>query len=162
MKVPWLLARIGLYVAIVGMLLGLLVPARSSNCGGNNAAQSACDSVVRVLSLIAMDRNSSSLSVSDLNDDEMKKLRDAAQSHWIRGSAIFVTRGKISFGPNVTRQLVAVCNQAYDNVPQLAYRRAPFTHAVSYADGSSELIAVENFQALDQTRFIELPTSINH
>jgi hypothetical protein len=114
------------------------------------------------LELIAAERPSALISVAELTKEQFEKLQQAARSSWIDGSAILVTRNQIVFGDKAMKQLVAVCTRAYDNVPERVIRRAPMTHAAAYADGTTDLISNERFNAIDRSTFVELPTAIEN
>ena len=51
-----------------------------------------------------------------------------------------------------------VCTKAYDNVPQRRFFKPEPTHAVGYADGTTDRISVEEFNRLDLSEFVSLST----
>lgn len=54
------------------------------------------------------------------------------------------------------RQVVAVCDKPFDNVPRRFFGKAPLTHAIAFADGTTGLISSEEFSKLDLAGFVDV------
>lgn len=67
-------------------------------------------------------------------------------------------RGGLQIDRQGPREVIVVCDRAYDNVPQRLLWRAPMTHAVGYSTGETGLISPEEFAQLDRREFIDLST----
>jgi len=60
--------------------------------------------------------------------------------------------------PTADKQIIVVCDRAYDNVPQRMFGRSPRAHAVAYSTGDTGLISPEEFARLDLSGFMDLQT----
>jgi len=138
------------------VVLPLLARARVSNCGGNSAALSACRSVVFSFQVIALDRGGKLISVADLNERERENFCMPPGVSWLHGSSILVTPSPVRIAPGTYKEIIAVCDTAFDNIPQRLIGRPPMSHAVAYSDGSVGLISVKEFRRSDFIRFIDL------
>jgi hypothetical protein len=143
-------------VAAAAMLLPLL--ALPSNCGGNSAALSACRSVVLAFQTVALDRGHIPFRVADLNESERENFRSPTGMSWLPGAKVLVTSEQVRISHGQPRKIIAVCDRAYDNVPQRRFGHSPMTHAVAYSDGSVGLIPVPDFQRADFSRFVDVMT----
>jgi hypothetical protein len=167
-----LLKVAGVASVLVG-LVWILLPAlgRSSNCGGNSAALAKCRSVAVCLFVVSMDRGYKSVSITELSATERENFDQLGSSIWIGDAKILVTRATVRFDSKIFdaqatflvdkpngRVIVSVCDTPFDNVPRRMFGRAPFAHAVAYADGSSGLISVEDFRRLDLSGFVDVRT----
>ncbi|HMJ89896.1 MAG TPA: hypothetical protein VK530_08770 [Candidatus Acidoferrum sp.] len=153
-----LMVALGLGAAVVACGAAMLpLLARPTNCGGNSAALGACKNIALNLVLAATEREGTAVSVTNLTSEEREYFRHISGISWLGTATVFATREPVN-ADKQPRQLIAVCNKAYDNVPQRRFGNAPFTHAVAYGDGSSGLISVEEFRELDLSRFIDAKT----
>jgi hypothetical protein len=143
-----------LALCAVGILLPAFTPA--SNCGGNSAALTACRSVAICFQLAAVDHRNRPVAVGEMTAAELAEFGAPHGLNWLHDSTVLVTAAKVSVGEAGGREVIAVCNRAYDNVPRRWLIRAPFTHAVAYADGSTGLISPDEFRRLDLTRFLDV------
>ncbi len=161
-----LLVTIGVSIALILCGAALLpLAARSTNCGGNSAALAACKSVATCFQLAASERSGKPVSVADLSETERDYFRQIAGLSWLGEAKVLVAATPVS--PDTQKQqIVAVCDKPFDNVPRRFFGKAPLTHAVAHADGSTVLISVEDFQKLDVSKFIDVksiqPTNDNH
>ena len=132
--------------------------ARPSNCGGNSAALAACRSVYTSFRIVAAGNDQKPLAISAMNPSEKEEFKHVAGLHWLPQAKIMVTTGVVD--PDVVdpKRIVIVCDTPFDNVPQKRFGRAPLTHAVAHADGSTGLISVEEFKKLDLTGFVDVRT----
>jgi len=137
--------------------VGLALPglARRSNCGGNSAALWRC-SLVAFLVRIETEENRGRFDLTKLSDLGKNDLKLIARSSWVRDAAILMRTNTIE-PEHSDRLLIAVCDTAFNNVPQPTlwngYKRTP-GHAVAYADGSRGLISPEEFRKLDLSGFV--------
>ena len=140
--------------------LGLFLPlfARSSNCGGNTAAISACRAAVDALRSIAIEHKYQPYRIAELNEAERERFHHVPGLHWIYGARILVTSEPFTETERENKKIVVACNQAYDNVPQSRFSKAPMTHAVAYSDGSVGLIPLSDYKSLDVSKFVDVTT----
>ena len=143
---------------VVAAAVALLLPALAlpTNCGGNSSALSTCREIGLAFRVVALDRNESPFSVSDLTDAERSNFTGAGKSSWLGDAKFLVTTNRVKVEPGVHRQIIAVCDTPYNNVPRRRFGRAPFAHAVAYSDGSTGLIPAAEFRNLDLSRFIDV------
>jgi len=145
---------LGLVTAVV--LIGVFLPfTHPSNCGGNSAALAVCKENVLTLRVASEDKGEK-FNIHKLSASDSAQIAQFANSHWISGSKIFL-RTNIILNSN-PKQIVVVCDHAYDNVPQPTiwngYRKHP-AHAVAYSDGSTGLITQKQFKELDLSGFVD-------
>jgi hypothetical protein len=154
---------VGSFVVAVVLCAAVWVPAlaRSSNCGGNSAALAACKSVYVCFRLVAYSHGDRAVTVTELNAADRGYFNQVTGLSWIPASKILVTRAKVAVGEASGRQVIAVCDTAFDNVPRRLFGRAPRTHAVAYADGSTGLLSVADFLRLDLRGFVDVRTIQN-
>jgi hypothetical protein len=107
---------------------------------------------------VSLDRGDRPVSITNLNGSEREYFRSVAGISWLPASKVLVTAGPVTLGKEPSREIVAVCDTPFDNVPRRVFGRAPLTHAVGYSDGSAGLISVQEFRRLDLTRFIDVRT----
>ena len=145
---------------IIGLLLTLtfsFLPmlARTSNCGGNSAALSRCGSYSLTVAW-KMEESSGDFKTGDLTDEERKEVLRLADNHWNPGSHLLLKRIVREKGD--PKQIVVVCDKAYNNVPQPTvwnlYSKNP-AHAVGYADRTTGLITPKQFRELDFKEFMD-------
>jgi hypothetical protein len=132
--------------------------ARSSNCGGNSAALTACRSVYTSFRIIAADHDEPGLAISAMNASDKETFKHVTGLHWIPQAKIMVTTGMVNLDD--PKRIIVACDTPFDNVPQKRFGKAPLTHAVAHADGSTALISVEEFKKLDLTGFVDVRTMI--
>jgi hypothetical protein len=142
---------------VVAAAVALLIPtfALPSNCGGNSSALNVCRGIGMGFQGVALDRNESPFSVCELTDAERSNFTGLGKPSWLGDAKFLVTTNRVKVEPRAHRQIIAVCDTPYDNVPRRHFGRAPFAHAVAYSDGSAGLIPVAEFRNLDLSRFID-------
>ena len=150
-------ANVTVVVAIACVILGLAVPAtRPSNCGGNTAALFVCGQFAATARINAED-DGGAFDFWRLPDDEKKRLATLAHYHWIPSATFLVRRESFNTDRGI-RQIIAVCDKAYGNVPQPTlwngYKKTP-AHAAAYSDGSAGLISPAQFQSLNLADFTD-------
>lgn len=143
-------------VLVAGAALLLPVLARSSNCGGNSAGLSACRSVVLAFRTVALARDDKPFAVAELSEAERENFRSPTGMSSLPGARLLVSQDPVRIAQSPPKKIIAVCDSAYDNVPQRRFWKAPMSHAVAYSDGSVGLISVGEFQRLDFSRFVEV------
>src|SRR4051794_7632134 len=104
----WLLVGFWLLAAAVA----LVVPAFAfaSNCGGNSSALSVCRSIGLGFRVVALDRNESPFSVSDLTATERSNFIGVGRSSSLPDARFLVTEKIVNVGVDVPRQIIAVCD----------------------------------------------------
>ena len=129
----------------------LALPAfqKASNCGGNSAALTACRTYVTFLQ-IWEDDHPGEVFHQDTGGPERASL---AGEDWVRSARLFAKRSVDPAGP---KQIVIVCDHAYNNVPWGRFWKSPMTHAVGYSTGTTGLISPSEFAQLDLDDFVEL------
>jgi hypothetical protein len=148
-------------VAVGAALLPLL--ARPSNCGGNSYALAACKKI------LAFDRlgggaNGPAFDLVQLDAVDQTNFVFTVANHWTPDAGYWL---RTNFPNNpAAKQIVVVCDRAYDNVPQPTvwnlYHRNP-AHAVGYSDGTTGLITPVEFSGLDRSGFVSLTAlATNH
>jgi len=147
-----------LSLGIVALVAVVLLPAfaSASNCGGNSYALTACKQIV-IYARVATPTNISMLDLASLDASDQTNLFRIADSHWTAGAGYWVKTNNL--GDTTQRQIIVVCDVAYDNVPQPTlwnfYRRNP-AHAVGFSDGNTGLISPEEFTRMDRKGFVKL------
>src|ERR1051326_97232 len=149
----WVMSAAAL-VLVCAMAVPLL--ARSTNCGGNTAALTACRSLVGAFEIVATDRGGKSVTITDLTEKERENFRHPGGINWLGGGEVLVTKQPVIISETGPKTIIAVCTAAYDNVPRRWIGKSPMTHAAAYSDGSVGLISVPNFQRLDLSRFVDV------
>jgi len=90
--------------------------------------------------------------------EDKKEIARLARYHWIPDATLLVKFGNIKMKSTQRREIIAVCDKAYDNVPQPTfwngYRKTP-AHAVAYSDGRTELISPADFKSLNLAGFVD-------
>lgn len=141
-------------LAVGAVLLPLF--ARSSNCGGNSAAQAACRTIF-IYNELAVDTNAGNFDLAQLDAVDRTNLFETATSHWTPNAGYWLRTNR----PRevASKYVVVVCDIAYSNVPQPTvwnlYRETP-AHAVAYSDGKVGLISPAEFKKLDLGGFISV------
>jgi hypothetical protein len=100
------------------------------------------------------------VSIGGLKAAERDYFKQVAGLNWLGGARILVTP-KIRSGESSGKEIIAVCDGAFDNVPRRMFGKAPLTHAVAHADGSTALMSVDEFQRVDLSRFADVRTIQN-
>jgi hypothetical protein len=75
---------------------------------------------------------------------------------WIRSARLLARLEDVRVDPTTDKQIIMMCDQAYDNVPRRMFGRAPLTQAVAYSTGETDLITLEEFARLDLRGLIDL------
>lgn len=145
-------------VAIVVIWGAVALPllARSSNCGGNSAALSACRSVHLSLRVIASEHDVGPLSIARLTPAEREQFNHVTGLGWIGNAKILMSSQPLQLSYARSNILVAVCDTPYDNVPQRRWFKTQPRHAAVYEDGTTALISTEEFRRLDLSGFIDV------
>jgi len=130
--------------------------ARSTNCGGNSAAFTACRDIVLSFRTFSFYRGDKPVSITNLRGPEREYFRSVAGISWLPDSKVLVAPGLVTLGQERPREILAVCDTPFDNVPHRVFGRAALTHAVGYSNGSAGLISVQKFRRLDLSRFIDV------
>jgi hypothetical protein len=149
----------------LGVVMVLPLFARSTNCGGNSAALSACRSVVLGFQIVALDRGDKAFGIADLTQTERENFRSPTGMSWLPSARLLVSQQPIRITLDEPKKIIAVCDRAYDNVPQRRFWKSPMSHAVAYSDGSVGLIPVSAFQQSDFSRFVDvasIPQSVSN
>jgi hypothetical protein len=136
----------------------LIVPAlQGSNCGRNSAALTACRHVAICIQQIDEERKNGPFAIEELSESERGRFTDISGLDWLRNAKVLVAC-EIHLATQRSKEIIAVCNRPYDNVPQRIFGKSPLTHAVAYADGSTGLISIEEFRRLDLSKFVDVTT----
>jgi hypothetical protein len=149
----------------LGTVLVLPLFARSTNCGGNSAALSACRSVILGFQIVGLDRGDKAFRIEDLTQIERENFRNPTGMSWLPGAKLLVSQLPIRITLSEPKKILAVCDSAYDNVPQSRFWKSPMSHAVAYSDGSVGLIPVSVFRHSDFSRFVDVasvPQSVSN
>jgi len=152
----WLFLRLSLICICLFVCEGVrLRLGNPSDCGGNTAALAACKSFVTGLEIISNQRSNAPVSISDIKSSELSYVTNLAGLNLLTNSKVLVKPIAVGFfgGP---KEIIAVCDRAFDNVPRRLFGKAPYTHAIAYADGSFALFTVEEFKGLDLTNFVDI------
>lgn len=136
--------------------LGLPMLARPTNCGGNSAALAACKDIVLSFRTVSLERGDMPVSITNLTGPEQEYFRFVAGVSWLPNSKVLVAARPIILSEERPREILAVCDTPFDNVPRRFLGRAPLTHAVGYSDGSAGLISVREFRRLNLSGFIDV------
>ena len=138
----------------------VVVPALTgpSARGGNTTALGACGSVTLCFRHVIGERGGRSARAADLDAIEREQFEqlESPYTNWLGAAKILVTTAAVGGGPWGGNQLVAVCDTAFDNVPQRIFRQLPARHAAAYLDGTTALLSVAEFQRLDRSNFVDL------
>jgi hypothetical protein len=108
--------------------------------------------------MVASEHGDEAVSVGDFSSEDRKNFDKVTSLRWLPNSKILVTRAKVRTADKTNRQILTMCDTAFDNVPRRWIGRAPFSHAVVYADGSTGLMPVEDFQRMDLSNFVDVTT----
>src|SRR4051812_11630722 len=87
-----------LAICVVVITAALVLPllARSTNCGGNTAALSACRSVVVGLQEVALDRGDKPFRVANLSATERENFRIIHGMSWLPGARVLLISEQIN------------------------------------------------------------------
>ncbi|HWQ91127.1 MAG TPA: hypothetical protein VN673_05610 [Clostridia bacterium] len=124
--------------------------------GGNTAALAACRVAVTSLELISYERNHEPVSIADLKPAERERFEHHPGLKLLEGATIWINPFPIADKGPRSKGLMAVCDRAFDNVPRRLFGKALPTHAVAFADGSTDLVCEEDFKRLDLHGFVDL------
>ncbi|QEG43371.1 hypothetical protein [Roseimaritima ulvae] len=147
-------------IFIVGLATVLvLASSQTSNCGGNTAALAVCGHYPLYLFAGLAERDETS--AVGLTPNALTAGRDSDELSSIFQSlsataSYSIRNPDVAFDP-ADREVVIVCEQAFENVPQPTvwnlYCRSP-AHAVGYSDGSTGLISPAEYRELDRSDFM--------
>ena len=99
------------------------------------------------------------MSVTTLSAPEQEYFGHIDRPNWLRKATILVTTSPVTITDDQQGgAIVAVCDRPFDNVPERMFGKAPLTHAVAYADGTTGLLSVDEFQRLDLSQFVDVRT----
>jgi hypothetical protein len=138
-------------VALVLTSGGMLT--RASNCGGNSAALAVCGAYTSIVYDWQMSHKDAEFRYSQLDRSTLQEVGDPTWLHFTRFLAK-VDNLRIDF--NGEKEIVVVCIQAFDNVPERLLWKAPMAYAVGYSNGTTGLISPEQFGRLDLSGFSDL------
>lgn len=149
-----------LLAAVPLICAALLLPmlARPTNCGGNSAALAACRDIALSFRVIALEHGDRPVLMASLTPEEKENFRHVAGLSWLPGSRILVAQGPIVVRERPPKEILAVCDHPFDNVPRRFVGKSPPTHAVAYSDGSTGLISIEEFRRADFSGFVDVTT----
>ncbi|WP_353565346.1 hypothetical protein [Haloferula sargassicola] len=138
-------------LALIGGAVAVLLSVKTTNCGGNTAALSACRSAgERLWSALYEERLP--LDPATMSKSDRESFSSLSGLSWLGSGTVLVARQLTG----EDRQLVAVCDKAFDNVPEKRLGRAPFTHAVAFADGTTALLSEAEYARLDLSGFLDV------
>ena len=152
----FLFATAAILLAIAGFLFPMFKG--TSNCGGNSAALAACKSYIVILQLWAEDHPNMAFQYSQADAETKQNLARLPGASWIRSTRLLARLEDVRVDPTTGRQIIMVCERAFDNVPQRIFRRAPMAHAVAYSTGETGLITPDQFTQLDLRGFVDVQT----
>ena len=152
-KIFTVVLSLGLCALCAAMFLPAL--ARPSNCGGNSAALDSCRMIVISMKLAVTNETTFDLSLLEPSDREY--VFRVANNHWTPTARYWLRTN--NFDGTTQKQIIAVCDVVYDNVPQPTvwnfYHKNP-RHAVGYADGTGGLISAAEFSQRKLAEFMDL------
>jgi hypothetical protein len=125
-----------------------------SNCGGNSLALHRMGSYARIATFFASESPTGEFRVEA--STALQRLDLTSSEFWMTDARLYVSREPYRSSSDVPRHIVCVCDRAYTNIPQRRFGRSPPAHAVAYSDGTTGLISVTEFRALDLSRFVAL------
>jgi hypothetical protein len=128
----------------------------SSNCGGNNAAQAYVRGVAATMFLFAVERPERQFNLASATPQQRRALASCAVGWGISGSDILISTRPLDVANDSDRQIVAICDRPFTNVPQYMFRRAAPSHAVAFSDFSTTLMSAREYAALDRSSFVPL------
>jgi hypothetical protein len=132
----------------------LILPVRSSNCGGNTAASYNCWTIARACREVLDERGDGVVTLGVVRE---KLEEELSFSPHLDGADFLVLNPRRPIGGQ-ERTLVIVCSQPYDNDPPPTiwnlYARN-MGHAAGYSDGTIALISPEEYASLDLSQFIK-------
>jgi hypothetical protein len=128
----------------------------STNCGGNNAAQVYVRGVAVTMFLFAYESPDKQFSVGSATPQQRRELESWAVGWGISSGDILISTRPLQSDCNSSRQIVAICDRPFTNVPRYRFRRAAPSHAVAFSDGTSTLMSARQYAALDRSYFVPL------
>jgi hypothetical protein len=153
-----LLATVTAFLFIAALVLPALFQA--SNCGGNSAAITACDHYLVLLELWEHDNPGQTFRYDSASPYLRRELADLAGANWVMPARFLGKLNDVRIDPSGPKQIVVVCDRAYDNVPRGVLWKSPMAHAVGYSTGATGLISPSEFAQLDLDGFVELVQEI--
>jgi hypothetical protein len=141
---------------IVGVAWNMPAVTLWTNCGGNNAARSYVHEAALMMIMFAEYDPDKPFALASATPQQRQELASLRTSWGVRDGDILVSTKPLCLNQNPPRQILAVCNRPFTNVPQYMFRRAPPTHAVAFSDGSTILMSARDYTALDRTSFIPI------
>lgn len=148
-----------IHVALLTVFMAAsVVPAlRSTNCGGNPAALWCVDRCSLIVRMAAAGSPDHRFHLSDVTAEERHELEDIAYTPpEIRNVRFLVSSARDPDQGSGPRRVIVVCDRPFRNVPRRLIGLAPPTHAAAFSDGSTGLISVGEFAALDRSTFVPL------
>ncbi len=151
---------IGSISAALTLVGALLFPALAppSNCGGNSAALAACKTISHCFQLIGAERGDQAVSITELRRSEREYFKHVSGLSWLGQAKVLISPTRVGIGGATGSVVIAACDRPFNNVPRRMFGKAPLTHAIGYADGSTGLISVDEFQRLDLSGFVDVRT----
>ncbi|HEY1053210.1 MAG TPA: hypothetical protein VGE39_25745 [Prosthecobacter sp.] len=141
-------------VVVVGWF-AFYTHAHSTNCGGNNAAGNQAQSIAMIARWAVIEEPDHPFQFSTASPQRREELEKLARSHWACRARFLVSTLPLTEPAELPRRIIVVCDTPFRNVPKQWFQ-APPTHAAAYSDGTSGLISVAEFAALDRSKFVFL------
>lgn len=106
----------------------------------------------------ASDHGGGDFCYSQADLETKRQLANLPGANWVQPARLMAKVENVRLDPGGVKKVVMVCDQAYSNVPQHLFWKAPMAHAVAYSTGETGLISPEQFKQLDLNGFIDLKT----
>jgi hypothetical protein len=146
------LADAAIIIAILAMAVALIAPALSTtNCGGNSAALANVRSYMLFVQRAAAESPDHQFLITSATAEQRRELSDLASDVWVKGAHYLVSTAPYRDASPEPRRVLMVCDIPFTNVPRRYLLRSPPTHAASFSDGTTGLISVAEFEALDRS-----------
>jgi hypothetical protein len=106
--------------------------------------------------LIGSERGDRPVSIAELSRAEREYFKQVSGLSWLGQTRVLISPTRVGVGGATGSVVIAACERPFDNVPRRMFGKAPLTHAIGYADGSTGLISVDEFQRLDLSGFVDV------
>jgi len=128
----------------------------TTNCGGNTAARNYVHVVAFTMIMVADESPEKQFVIASAAPEELKVLASSTVGWGVREGDIRISTKPLHLDDKSPRQIIAVCDRPFTNVPQYMFRRAAPSHAVAFSDGSTALVSAREYAALDRGSFVPL------
>ena len=146
-------------VVVVGTTVIAPLMTLPSNCGGNSAALSYCNSnYMNIEFFFIMEEHFENIDKNRFNIDQIPNSVLAelnAQSHWTGNANYFIRNKNITLNAD-NEEIFVFCDTPYNNVPQKRWGSSPFTYAAVKSNGEKVLLSINKYKNLDKTQFIKI------